>query len=136
MIVVAIIGILAAIAVPKFADMIRQSKEGATKGNLGSIRSAFSVYYANTEGQLPASLAAMTINGGYMSVLPVSVVPYYHDDSSIENAVCPGILFGPPDLAIWGCGGDLGGWAYNSSADIIAVNCTHTDSKGREWSLF
>ena len=40
MIVVAIIGILAAIAIPKFADLIRKSNEGATKGNLGATRSA------------------------------------------------------------------------------------------------
>jgi len=33
MIVVAIIGILSAIAIPKFADLIRKSNEGATKGN-------------------------------------------------------------------------------------------------------
>ena len=42
MIVVAIIGILAAIAIPKFAELIRKSNEGASKGNLGSIRSALS----------------------------------------------------------------------------------------------
>ena len=34
MIVVAIIGILAAIAIPKFAELIRKSSEGASKGNL------------------------------------------------------------------------------------------------------
>ncbi|OGR49055.1 MAG: Tfp structural protein, partial [Elusimicrobia bacterium GWA2_66_18] len=32
MIVVAIIGILAAIAIPKFAELIRKSSEGASKG--------------------------------------------------------------------------------------------------------
>ncbi|MBI5239194.1 MAG: prepilin-type N-terminal cleavage/methylation domain-containing protein, partial [Elusimicrobia bacterium] len=36
MIVVAIIGILAAIAIPKFASLIRKSSEGASKGNLGA----------------------------------------------------------------------------------------------------
>jgi prepilin-type N-terminal cleavage/methylation domain-containing protein len=50
MIVVAIIGILASIAIPKFADLIRKSKEGATKGNLGSLRSALSIYYGDMEG--------------------------------------------------------------------------------------
>ena len=50
MIVVAIIGILAAIAIPKFADLIRKSNEGATKGNLGSVRSALSIYFADNDG--------------------------------------------------------------------------------------
>ncbi|MEW6557249.1 MAG: prepilin-type N-terminal cleavage/methylation domain-containing protein [Elusimicrobiota bacterium] len=55
MIVVAIIGILAAIAIPKFADLIRKSKEGATKGSLGAIRSALTIYYGEQEGIYPYS---------------------------------------------------------------------------------
>ncbi|MBI3565196.1 MAG: prepilin-type N-terminal cleavage/methylation domain-containing protein, partial [Elusimicrobia bacterium] len=58
MIVVAIIGILAAIAIPKFAELIRKSGEGASKGNLGSIRSALSIYYGDMEGTYPAQVAA------------------------------------------------------------------------------
>ena len=54
MIVVAIIGILAAIAIPKFADLIKKSKEGATKGSLGALRSAMTIYYGEQEGTYPA----------------------------------------------------------------------------------
>jgi len=53
MIVVAIIGILAAIAIPKFADLIKKSKEGATKGSLGALRSALTIYYGEQEGMYP-----------------------------------------------------------------------------------
>ncbi len=53
MIVVAIIGILAAIAIPKFADLIKKSKEGATKGSLGALRSALTIYYGEQEGVYP-----------------------------------------------------------------------------------
>ena len=53
MIVVAIIGILAAIAIPKFADLIKKSKEGATKGSLGALRSALTIYYGEQEGIYP-----------------------------------------------------------------------------------
>jgi len=42
MIVVAIIGILAAIAIPQFANLVAKSQEGRTKANLGTIRSALS----------------------------------------------------------------------------------------------
>ena len=55
MIVVAIIGILAAIAIPKFADLIRKSKEGATKGSLGALRSALTIYYGEQEGVYPST---------------------------------------------------------------------------------
>ncbi|HRU39764.1 MAG TPA: type II secretion system protein, partial [Candidatus Goldiibacteriota bacterium] len=47
MIVVAIIGILAAVAIPRFADMLEKAREGATKGNAGAIKSAISIYYGD-----------------------------------------------------------------------------------------
>ena len=58
MIVVAIIGILAAIAIPKFADLIKKSKEGSTKGSLGALRSALTIYYGEQEGVYPSTTAA------------------------------------------------------------------------------
>lgn len=58
MIVVAIIGILAAIAIPKFGAMQVRARESATMGNLGAIRSAISIHYGDKEyypGNNPAS---------------------------------------------------------------------------------
>ena len=62
MIVVAIIGILAAIAIPKFAQLITKSNEANTKGNLGAMRSALSIYYRDMEGWYPtdSTLNALT----------------------------------------------------------------------------
>ncbi|MBK8871456.1 MAG: prepilin-type N-terminal cleavage/methylation domain-containing protein [Elusimicrobia bacterium] len=56
MIVVAIIGILAAIAIPKFAELITKSKESSAKGTLGAVRSAITIYYSDTEGYFPLQL--------------------------------------------------------------------------------
>ena len=84
MIVVAIIGILAAIAIPKFASLIRKSGEGASKGNLGSIRSSLSIYYGDMEGNYPVALAALTIAGKYLSAVPNAKTPNYHADSNAE----------------------------------------------------
>src|SRR5882724_2592533 len=82
MIVVAIIGILAAIAIPKFASLIRKSSEGASKGNLGSIRSALSIYYGDMEGQYPSDMAALTIGGKYLATVPNAKMPNYHSDTA------------------------------------------------------
>src|SRR5260370_37796306 len=60
MIVVAIIGILAAIAIPRFAQMLEKSREGSTKGNLGSIKSAASIYYGDTQGVWPTTLQSFS----------------------------------------------------------------------------
>jgi general secretion pathway protein G len=124
MIVVAIIGILAAIAIPKFASLIRKSSEGACKGNLGAIRSALSIYYGDMEGNYPSDLSALTVNGKYLQAIPVAKTPNYHPDSA---AVAYSTIT------------DVGGWSYNNQATnpnfgTVLVNCTHTDSKGIVWT--
>ena len=47
-IVIGIIGLLAAIAIPKFQDLTGLAKAGATKAGLGSVRSTLAVLYANS----------------------------------------------------------------------------------------
>ena len=73
MIVVAIIGILAAIAIPKFADMLEKSREGATKGNLSSINSGIALFVSDNQGVNPVTLDTQTstISGtGYPAFIP------------------------------------------------------------------
>jgi prepilin-type N-terminal cleavage/methylation domain-containing protein len=130
MIVVAIIGILAAIAIPKFAELIRKSGEGASKGNLGSIRSALSIYYGDMEGQYPGDPASLTIAGKYLSTVPMAKTPNYHADSST-------LMLGTQAAGING----VGAWIYDSAVGDqyygnVYVNCTHTDSKGTMWSNY
>jgi prepilin-type N-terminal cleavage/methylation domain-containing protein len=128
MIVVAIIGILAAIAIPKFAELIRKSSEGASKGNLGALRSAMSIYYGDMEGQYPASIGSLTLGGKYMTAIPLAKAPNYHPDLSSEIPLTGNAA--PTDG---------GGWYYNdqtTNANVgnILVNCTHTDTKGTVWT--
>ncbi|PIP82020.1 MAG: hypothetical protein CO113_00515 [Elusimicrobia bacterium CG_4_9_14_3_um_filter_62_55] len=130
MIVVAIIGILAAIAMPKFAELIRKSNEGATKGNLGAVRSALSIFYGDTRGVYPAHPALLTLEGRYLAELPKAKTPQYHPDS---NAVVLGL--GKSDL------NDQGGWLFiadpaDEDYGTMFVNCTHTDSKGVRWFAY
>src|SRR5690348_15889507 len=67
MIVVAIIGILAAVAIPKSAHLVTKSKEASVKGGLGAVRSAVSIYYGDLEGSYPTNLfAALATGNRYM----------------------------------------------------------------------
>lgn len=124
MIVVAIIGILAAIAIPKFADLINKSKEGATKGALSSVRSAIQVYYGDNEGWFPADkLGCLTDNAKYISEVPVAKLPGTgHADSRVVVSTFT----------------HAGGWTYANDPTVtatwgnFAVNCSHEDIKGRE----
>ncbi len=146
MIVVAIIGILAAIAIPKFADLINKSKEGATKGSLSTVRSALQIYYGDNEGWFPSGAAteagaatameALTTSAKYLNEIPIAKLPSTgHSDVVTVTAAAAS---------------DAGGWHYeaNSSSPSVwgnfAVNCTHLDIKGRSsdpvatagWSTF
>jgi prepilin-type N-terminal cleavage/methylation domain-containing protein len=136
MIVVAIIGILAAIAIPKFANLLRQSSEGATKGNLGAIRSALSIYYGDNTGVYPAGtasdIASLTINGKYLGILPNATEPPYHTGTSVETDAVTGLA---------GVADTTNGWLYDSgSADgnygTVWVNCTHTDTHNATWTQY
>ena len=127
MIVVAIIGILAAIAIPKFAELIRKSSEGASKGNVGAVRSALSIYYGDMEGQYPDNVTALTLGGKYLQTIPMSKAPNYHADTST--------------VVLADATADTGGWSYNNiignpNIGNVVVGCTHTDSKGSTWTLY
>ena len=129
MIVVAIIGILAAVAMPRFADLVRKSNEGACKGSLGAMRSALSIYYADNEGRWSDSLAGMVAilddNGSikYMASVPVRKV----GDGGTGDALATETST---------IGGAFG-WFYSSSTGDLMVNsATGTDTKGNAYSAW
>lgn len=125
MIVVAIIGILAAIAIPKFAQLTKKSREGATKGSLTAVRSAIQVYYGDNEGRFPADdLSSLTAGGKYLSEIPKTILPDTgHADSNSVNTLA-GVT-------------DVGGWEYANLPAAPAtwgnflISCTHEDLKGQ-----
>ncbi|MBL0348943.1 MAG: prepilin-type N-terminal cleavage/methylation domain-containing protein [Elusimicrobia bacterium] len=51
--VVAIIGLLAAISIPKFSALVIRAKEAAIHGKLGTVRTAISIYCADNDGAYP-----------------------------------------------------------------------------------
>jgi prepilin-type N-terminal cleavage/methylation domain-containing protein len=67
-IVIVIIGILAAVAVPKFLDLSGSSQAAACKQNQAAIESAASIWYANEAvngraAAYPATIAIMVTDG-------------------------------------------------------------------------
>ena len=130
MIVVAIIGILAAIAIPKFANLITKGNEANTKGNLGAIRSALSIYYGDMEGTYPTdTLVSLCSGSKYLTTVPTAKTPAvsgFNAGHSDTNSVAV-------------AQGDLGGWYYdNDSATAnwgrVTARCSHSDSRGTVWT--
>lgn len=121
MIVVAIIGTLSAIAIPRFAELMRKAKEGSTKGNLGVLRSCVKTYYAKNDGSYPDTMTGGIIPGYLEELPPARIGAYNHPERNGETAI-------ENDASL------TDGWVYpDSSSDgfgNIWVNCTHSDTKG------
>jgi len=148
MIVVAIVGILAAIAVPKFADLVRKANEGATKGNLGAIRSAVTIYYAEQSGVFPNSTAdgtdttpgalgftLVTNNGMFISKMPNCYTPPYHSPTN-STTIVPGSANEIAGAGAWGYQDSANPPAGQLSYGSVWVNCTHTDSYTTMWGTY
>jgi prepilin-type N-terminal cleavage/methylation domain-containing protein len=138
MIVVCILGILVAVAIPRFINMTRRTNEAATKGNLAALRSSLSVYYAQNEGTYPTGTGPMAIYTSnitylqtalvpkYLGKWPVCYVPPYHNKTDTVDEYSTFAKLDPT------CDGE---WAYignpsDSQFGYIFVECWHTDSKG------
>lgn len=140
MIVVAIIGILAAIAVPKFADLIRKSQEGALKGTLASVRSAIKIYNADNEGWYPmgahssnSAVLSSSLVPKYLKEMPEIKVPGRHTATRkvfCHSAISPGHEH------------DGAGLIYDGEAPADAdwgsvwIACTHTDLNSVPWTVY
>lgn len=155
MIVVAIIGVLAAVAIPKFADMLEKSREGATKGNLSAIKSAIANYYADQQGTNPGTLDTNSYSIIAAEKFP-AFIPQYIDQlpgvkatgkfpANGPNAQGPGKV--PAYSALVFAGGlatapavnSTGtgyGWRYDKADGAFWVNSTMLDMSGKAYTMY
>lgn len=69
MVVVVIIGILAAIAIPNFISMQKRAKEASVKNNMHTIQLAIEDFATITEGYYPVDLAQTATNAAAWPVI-------------------------------------------------------------------
>ncbi|HAV43308.1 TPA: hypothetical protein DCX15_04760 [bacterium] len=141
MIVIAIIGILAIIAIPRFIDLVDKAREGATKGSLGAIRGALVIYYGDHEGNYPDDINAAW--GGRNVSAELTLRPF---SAYIEGGQLPRAQLrrrsGATNLDSYTAVlGDVpvtntGGWLYNSNTGRVFVNSNTVDTKGIVYSTY
>jgi MSHA pilin protein MshA len=114
--VIVILGILAATALPRFMDLSSKAKESAAKGALGGIRAAVAIYYASDAVTNPNN--------------PTHYPPTLDSSLFADNQV--------PNEPITGTGSNLvtagtaaavtgsGGWVYDASTGKVWLNSTNT----------
>ncbi len=76
-IVIAIIGILAAIAMPAMKDMPTRANEAVLKTNLHTLRDVIDQYYGD-KGHYPETLQAL-VEAGYLRALPTDPITKKND---------------------------------------------------------
>ncbi len=116
-IIIIILGILAAVAIPKYQDLSSQAKEAASRSALGAMRSGIIIYYANEAVQTgtatwPALDSLRTVGVVMEQAIPKN--PYQataNAPDSIVTGVTKGTIVGA-----------RGGWAYKASTGEIWLN--------------
>lgn len=111
--VIVILGILSAIAIPKFVDLSAHAKQNATKASLGSLRAVISMSYAQSAitGLAPSYPNPITATMFVANTIPGD--SYFNIPTIITSSNSP-IAAG--DFT------DVGGWVYNSSTGEIRAN--------------
>lgn len=102
-VVVSIIGILAALAMPNLVQQPRRTQEAVLKTNLRTIRQAIDQYYGDI-GNYPEALDALA-EEGYLRNIPLDPIygerewdvvfeenTYDYDDLEVDDSVGPGII--------------------------------------------
>jgi prepilin-type N-terminal cleavage/methylation domain-containing protein len=111
MIVVVIIGILAAIAIPNFISMQARAKEASVKGNMHTMQLAFEDFAVQSDGTYPDDGASETPSGNTVEELcPDQAYP----KNPFDNTDNPFEWDAAPDYS-----GDVGADPANTTDYVI-----------------
>lgn len=142
LLVAGVFGAMVFASAGKFSSLIAKSGEGATKGNLGVLRSALAIYYGDNEGQYPATLDAL-IGPKYVPAMPKTKTGKHPESDAwtpYGAELCTGSTeygktIDPSKIK------DTGGWGYVADPKAkcygeVFVDCSHEDTKGRVWPQY
>ncbi len=118
--VIVILGILAAVALPTFFNLNEDAKRSAVKGGLGGLRSGISIWYAKTAassgaGTYPTLGELQSTPGGPMQ-FAIPANPYTNSTS---------IVAGTAEAV-----NSAAGWIYNAANGQIWSSAAQTQGSG------
>lgn len=129
-----LVGIIAALAIPKFMQMAAASTETQTLGSLGSLRAATAIYYGDNDAKYPAQLTDLTPKHlPQIPSLKLKDHPQSSEAVSYDGSVCSAAgIVDPTKIQ------DTGKWGYVSDPaascrGTVFVDCVHVDSKQHQW---
>lgn len=121
--IIVILGILAAVAIPKYQNLSSEAQEAAARSALGAFRSGVTIFYANqavTTGTATwPGLSALQTTGTVMAQEipknPFMTADASHFPDSIAAGATKGVVVGTSH-----------GWAYDSTTGEIWLNTNTT----------
>jgi len=126
MITVAVIGLLVSVALVNYQSMLRKAEDASTFGNLGSLRSALSIYYGENEQFPRDGLESITAGWRYLQEMAVMKTTMHSPTTAVTTEAVPS---------------EAGRWSYshNDGEETwgkITVGCLHRDTRGVIWSSY
>ena len=154
LLVVSILGILAALVLPSFQGNVIEAKESAAKSNLATMRTQIELYklqhngyppgYVGGSGTDDAGTVGMQFTGtsrsdGLPSPSTVPTSPFLY--GPYLKKIPPNPFNGKSDLLVLADGalfsanadGTSSGWLYRKDTGQIALNWTGTDKRGVDY---
>ena len=118
-IIIVILGLLAAVAIPKYKSITAEAKEAAARGALGGLRSGITIFYANA--------AVKTGTATWPPIDSLRTVGVVMEQAIPKNPYCTTY---PDSIYLAGAGvvkGTVGaggrpGWCYKESTGEIWLN--------------
>lgn len=109
LIVIVILGILAAIVISRFTGATKDAKETSLKANLSGLRSQIEIYRARSvSDSYPTNLQAL-VTDGYIRKIPLD--PFYKKSTEYTTLQSVGI----------------GGWVYSNATGEVYVDIPSND---------
>jgi len=127
-IIIVVLGILAAVAIPKYQDITGEAKEAACRASLGALRSGITIHYANTAVTTGAatwpSLAQLETYG---VVMAQGIPPNpYQTEANNQDSIVTGVTKGT-------IVGTRGGWAYDAATGEVWPNTSSSGVNENGW---
>ena len=126
-IVILILGIIAAVAAPRMFDTAATAEENTTRQQLGVMRNAIEMYRARSgvypaTGELPNAMSTM-LNGPF----PAPTIGAVRDNSNVyyDSNTDSAVTVAPS-------AGDDAGWAYKPANGSLKLNVAGGET-GAEW---
>ncbi len=128
-IVIAILGILALYALPKYQSIIEEARSSEAKAQLGSVRSALGIYYAKNHGVYPATLDGTLFANGAVPEVEVTVNGSVVRSNAVAAAATEDGVVTSTEVT------NAGGWIYDNGSTLtppyskadVRINSTDED---------